>query len=392
MLRLRARGARARRPAVRRRRASSIRRRASRSSSGCANEGSVADYLLRLRRADGTPVWVEVTATADPPATERRRARRGARPRRQRAQEARRRDARPLPPAAAGREDGGARPDDLRRRARAEQPARDDPQLGRAPVAAADARRAGAARPRDDPRANPSAPRASSATCSPSRASARRRARWSTSIRSCARRWRCAPTSSASRTSRVIDALAAGLPQVFADGHQMQQVLLNLIINAEQAMLSAQRPRHRSSCARGTTRERESVVLEINDDGPGIPEEVQPKIFDPFFTTKEVGKGTGPRPDGRLRDRAGARRAHPARVAPGRRRVVLRRAAGHGREAAAGAAAERRAERRPRPSPARRCWSSKTKPALAAAVDRGAARRGLSSSSAPATARRRSRA
>jgi CheY-like chemotaxis protein len=35
------------------------------------------------------------------------------------------------------------------------------------------------------------------------------------------------------------------------------------------------------------------VVLEINDDGPGIPEDVQPKIFDPFYTTKEVGTGTG---------------------------------------------------------------------------------------------------
>jgi nitrogen-specific signal transduction histidine kinase/CheY-like chemotaxis protein len=91
---------------------------------------------------------------------------------------------------------------------------------------------------------------------------------------------------------RVIDALAAGLPQVFADGHQMQQVLLNLIINAEQAMISAN--------GRGVLVVRswhdvdqESVVLEINDDGPGIPEDVQPKIFDPFFTTKEVGKGTG---------------------------------------------------------------------------------------------------
>jgi len=90
----------------------------------------------------------------------------------------------------------------------------------------------------------------------------------------------------------VIDALAAGLPQIFADSHQIQQVLLNLVINAEQAMLSANgrgalvvRTWHDS--------ERESVMLEINDDGPGIPEELQAKIFDPFFTTKEVGQGTG---------------------------------------------------------------------------------------------------
>jgi signal transduction histidine kinase/CheY-like chemotaxis protein len=90
----------------------------------------------------------------------------------------------------------------------------------------------------------------------------------------------------------VVDALAAGLPQVFADGYQVQQVLLNLIINAEQAMLSAH--------GRGVLvvrswhdAEREMVILEINDDGPGIPDDVQPKIFDPFFTTKEVGQGTG---------------------------------------------------------------------------------------------------
>jgi CheY-like chemotaxis protein len=90
----------------------------------------------------------------------------------------------------------------------------------------------------------------------------------------------------------IVDALASGLPQVFADAHQVQQVLLNLIINAEQAMLTAH--------GRGTLVvrswhdvEREAVVLEINDDGPGIAEELQPKIFDPFFTTKEVGKGTG---------------------------------------------------------------------------------------------------
>jgi two-component system NtrC family sensor kinase len=90
----------------------------------------------------------------------------------------------------------------------------------------------------------------------------------------------------------AIEALSAGLPLVFADPHQVQQVLLNLIINGEQAMLAAH--------GRGTLIvrtwhdiDRDAVVLEVNDDGPGVPEEAQPKIFDPFFTTKEVGKGTG---------------------------------------------------------------------------------------------------
>ena len=90
----------------------------------------------------------------------------------------------------------------------------------------------------------------------------------------------------------VLDALAAGLPQVFADGHQVQQVLLNLIINAEQAMVSGHG--HGTIVVRTWhDAQHESVILEINDDGPGIADEVQPKIFDPFFTTKEVGKGTG---------------------------------------------------------------------------------------------------
>jgi two-component system, cell cycle sensor histidine kinase and response regulator CckA len=90
----------------------------------------------------------------------------------------------------------------------------------------------------------------------------------------------------------VLPALASGLPQVFADGHQVKQVLLNLLMNAEQAMLAAH--------GRGTIVIRtwhdgakSVVVLEVNDDGPGVAEDVQGKIFDPFFTTKEVGKGTG---------------------------------------------------------------------------------------------------
>lgn len=89
-----------------------------------------------------------------------------------------------------------------------------------------------------------------------------------------------------------IDALASGLPPVFADGHQIKQVLLNLVINAEQAMLT--------SHGRGTLvvrtwhdEDRRVVLLEISDDGPGVPQEVQQRVFDPFFTTKEVGQGTG---------------------------------------------------------------------------------------------------
>ena len=86
--------------------------------------------------------------------------------------------------------------------------------------------------------------------------------------------------------------LAAQLPQIFADAHQIQQVLLNLVINAEQAT--------RTAHGRGTLgvrtwhdTEHDTVALEVSDDGPGVPPDVQSKIFEPFFTTKEVGAGTG---------------------------------------------------------------------------------------------------
>jgi two-component system cell cycle sensor histidine kinase/response regulator CckA len=90
----------------------------------------------------------------------------------------------------------------------------------------------------------------------------------------------------------VIEALASGIPPVFADPNQIQQVLLNLIINAEHAMLTAN---GRGTLVVHTWQDpaNESVIIEVNDDGPGVPEEVRTKIFDPFFTTKEVGKGTG---------------------------------------------------------------------------------------------------
>ena len=90
----------------------------------------------------------------------------------------------------------------------------------------------------------------------------------------------------------VVTALAAGLPPVFADAHQIQQVLLNLVINGEHAMLSAN---GRGSLVIRTwhNADEDSVVIDVSDDGPGVPVEVRTKIFDPFFTTKDVGKGTG---------------------------------------------------------------------------------------------------
>ena len=87
-------------------------------------------------------------------------------------------------------------------------------------------------------------------------------------------------------------ALAPGLPNVLADAHQVTQVLLNLLTNAEQAMLSV------GQAGALVIRtwldvEQEAVALEVTDNGPGIPLEIQSRIFDPFFTTNEVGRGTG---------------------------------------------------------------------------------------------------
>ncbi len=91
---------------------------------------------------------------------------------------------------------------------------------------------------------------------------------------------------------QVVEALTNGVPEVFADGHQIKQVLLNLLINAEQACIGAS---GKGTIVVRTThdRDRGSAVLEVSDDGPGIPEDRVGKVFDPFFTTKEVGQGTG---------------------------------------------------------------------------------------------------
>jgi two-component system NtrC family sensor kinase len=80
------------------------------------------------------------------------------------------------------------------------------------------------------------------------------------------------------------------LPTVAADGDQLIQILVNLIVNAQQAMQEQAGP-HRLRLA--TRAAGGGIVLEVADNGPGIPPDVQKKMFDPFFTTKAEGKGTG---------------------------------------------------------------------------------------------------
>ena len=88
----------------------------------------------------------------------------------------------------------------------------------------------------------------------------------------------------------VVTQFDPDLPVVLADDHQIQQVLLNVINNARQAV-EEHRP---DGCIKIITEKSgENVRIVIHDNGPGIPEENLRRIFDPFFTTKEVGKGTG---------------------------------------------------------------------------------------------------
>lgn len=85
--------------------------------------------------------------------------------------------------------------------------------------------------------------------------------------------------------------LAADLPETMADPYQLQQVVLNLLVNAEQALLQ-DRGQGRVRIRTRTAAENR-IALEISDDGPGIPREIALRIFDPFFTTKPSGVGTG---------------------------------------------------------------------------------------------------
>jgi PAS domain S-box-containing protein len=85
----------------------------------------------------------------------------------------------------------------------------------------------------------------------------------------------------------LVTALAPGLGLVRADAGQLQQVILNLVVNARDAMPAG------GTLTIETRNVDSHVALVVRDTGSGIDEEVRPYLFEPFFTTKEPGKGTG---------------------------------------------------------------------------------------------------
>ena len=90
--------------------------------------------------------------------------------------------------------------------------------------------------------------------------------------------------------------LAPDLPAVVCFPQEVNQVLLNMIVNAAHAIADARKKRGTEELGHiriVTRRVGDEVELRVSDDGCGIPEAIRGRIFDPFFTTKEVGRGTG---------------------------------------------------------------------------------------------------
>ncbi|RMF63851.1 MAG: HAMP domain-containing protein [Calditrichaeota bacterium] len=81
--------------------------------------------------------------------------------------------------------------------------------------------------------------------------------------------------------------LAKKLPEILGDAHHLEQVVVNLLLNAVDATPSG------GEIEVATRATEQEVIIEVTDTGKGIPKELQHKIFDPFFTTKPVGQGTG---------------------------------------------------------------------------------------------------
>ena len=91
------------------------------------------------------------------------------------------------------------------------------------------------------------------------------------------------------REVELVLELAAENPSVLGNPIQLEQVLLNLLNNARDAVAGSDEKRFRVSSRVGQG----WVRVMVQDSGPGVPKELEERIFDPFFTTKEVGQGTG---------------------------------------------------------------------------------------------------
>ena len=90
----------------------------------------------------------------------------------------------------------------------------------------------------------------------------------------------------------VVQQLADDLPVLWGDPHQLHQVVVNLLTNAQQALRETPPP-HQIILTTQYNAAQQEVRLEVLDTGPGLPPELQTRIFEPFFTTKPAGVGTG---------------------------------------------------------------------------------------------------
>jgi histidine kinase len=99
------------------------------------------------------------------------------------------------------------------------------------------------------------------------------------------------------REIEVVEDLEKDLPPVLADPNRLEQVFVNLLINARDAIeKKGDQKDHKEEAKRITLKtkaEDAMVTIEVTDTGAGIPEDILHRIFEPFFTTKKVGKGTG---------------------------------------------------------------------------------------------------
>jgi histidine kinase len=99
------------------------------------------------------------------------------------------------------------------------------------------------------------------------------------------------------RGIEVVEELHRELPLVLAETNRLEQVFINLILNARDSIEERWEGRnHLAPLKRitlGTSLDEGMITVQITDTGTGVPEGLQDKIFEPFFTTKKIGKGTG---------------------------------------------------------------------------------------------------